>query len=641
MSRSTEETIAKVADQVRALGITLDDRFRMGHRLESVSPDDKLMRPLDDRLQKRGLLDDDALGLRPTSALRQQPAAVSIASLSPTSSSSQPQFSPHPTAVGQQFSPTSSWQSQLSPQPQPSPRAPPQPQSQPHLQPHAADQAAGQADEQKSCRVRLDFGARLLPSPPAAADRPVLESPIGSTYKEPDDERGSVPEAGKALSPVLNLIPARADTVADSLTELLAAMEEHTARAAGRYLDLAKRPTSKVVKIPVAMVGSTNPGKIAATQAALNEWPSLQSSPYANSYIVRGMATESGVREQPLGLEETVLGAKNRARAAREDSGAHIGIGLESGLVEVENSTVDFCACVIYDGDRYHVGLSSGWPLPPRVAATIPFLGYNQSFENVGVSADATGDGVLSALSGGVLSRPIQMQEAVRAALVSAQNEALFAHVPAAVQSPCARARRQAPAEEAAPAEEVTLLPPGAVTVAVTPPVAPVTVEEVSIYVLNYLRLLSVVFFMLAIGMLLIPDKNLASDGLRFNDFTVAGRAELRSYYSGTALAVSHALRTSPPRLGLQTALCVLGGFASARAYGYAIDGVDQHSGFRLHQHAVFFAELLGTSGAAFGLLSLEQAQAKLFMDGIGLGQGAQSNVLGLLAGLGPKVKTS
>ena len=640
MSRSTEETIAKVADQVRALGITLDDRFIRGQRLESVSPDDKLMRPLDERLQKRGLLDDDALGLRPTSALRQQPAAVSIASLSPTSSSSQPQFSPHPTAVGQQFSPTSSWQSQLSPQPQPSPRAQPQPQPQPQpqLQPHAADQS----DEQKSCRVRLDFGARLLPSsPPAAADRTLLASPIGSTDKEPDDERDSVPEAGKAPSPVLHLIPARADTVAESLTELLAAMEEQTARAAGRYLDLTSRPTSKVVKIPVAMIGSTNPGKIAAAQAALNEWPSLQSSPYANSYIVRGMATESGVREQPLGLEETVLGAKNRARTARDESGAHIGIGLESGLVEVENSTVDFCACVIYDGDRYHVGLSSGWPLPPRVASTIPFLGYNQSFENVGVPADATGDGVLSALSGGVLSRPMQMQEAIRAALVSSQNEALFAHVPAAGQSPCAGARRQAPAEEAASAEEVRLLPPIAGSPRVAPVTASVMVEEVSIYVLNYLRLLSVLFFVLAIVMLLIPDKNLASDGLRFNDFTVAGRSELRSYYSGTALAVSHALHTSPPRLGLQTALLVLGSFASARAYGYAIDGVDHNSGFRLHQHAVFFAELLGTSGAALGLLIHEQAQAKLFMDGLGLSQGAQINVLGILAGLEPKVKTS
>lgn len=78
-------------------------------------------------------------------------------------------------------------------------------------------------------------------------------------------------------------------------------------------------------------VGSTNPVKLHAVQLALRDvYPDAQ---------VLGFETESGVGDQPLSDEETMLGARNRARAAlAAGQVAHpevtdvLGLGLEGGV---------------------------------------------------------------------------------------------------------------------------------------------------------------------------------------------------------------------------------------------------------------------------------------------------------------------
>ncbi|KAL1530726.1 hypothetical protein AB1Y20_001625 [Prymnesium parvum] len=161
------------------------------------------------------------------------------------------------------------------------------------------------------------------------------------------------------------------------------------------------------------VLGSTNTGKIAACQHGFVEASFFQ-------VVVSGIAAPSSVSDQPMGVEETILGAKNRAVAALlSDDSAQLGVGLESGLVLVGEHCLDICACAIYTGASHYVGLSSSWMLPPDIAGAIAERGYNQAFEDSGFSADDTGDGVLAQLSNGLLSRPSQMQESVRAALVS------------------------------------------------------------------------------------------------------------------------------------------------------------------------------------------------------------------------------
>eukprot|EP00747_Dinoflagellata_sp_TGD_P070192 gnl/TRDRNA2_/TRDRNA2_156479_c0_seq3.p1 gnl/TRDRNA2_/TRDRNA2_156479_c0~~gnl/TRDRNA2_/TRDRNA2_156479_c0_seq3.p1 ORF type:complete len:184 (+),score=33.26 gnl/TRDRNA2_/TRDRNA2_156479_c0_seq3:71-622(+) len=170
----------------------------------------------------------------------------------------------------------------------------------------------------------------------------------------------------------------------------------------------------------LAAVGTLNPGKLQACEMCISEWPDLR-------YKVSGVSAASGVSEQPMGLEETTLGAKNRAQNALQSlEGASVGIGLESGLVVVDGMHLDFCACAVFDGTRHYLGLSSGWVLPPQVAKTFAEKGYNQAFEDFGIPADDRGEGVLGQLSGGLLSRPKQMKESIQMALLQLRNPRLY-----------------------------------------------------------------------------------------------------------------------------------------------------------------------------------------------------------------------
>jgi hypothetical protein len=124
-----------------------------------------------------------------------------------------------------------------------------------------------------------------------------------------------------------------------------------------------------------------------------------------------------------------------------------------------------------------------------------------------------------------------------------------------------------------------------------------------------YAKCIGIVFIGIAGFMLYSPQGNLIQDGVDFDAFPIAGRAEVRAYYVGTALAVAWACLTHDTQRALQSIAIVLGGFAGTRCFGYAIDGADADHGRRNHQHGVFVAEVLGCSVA--GLLLLRSGSKK------------------------------
>ncbi|MGK0617398.1 inosine/xanthosine triphosphatase [Meiothermus cerbereus] len=74
----------------------------------------------------------------------------------------------------------------------------------------------------------------------------------------------------------------------------------------------------------MVVVGSTNPAKLEPVRLVFAElFPGL---------YISGVEVPSGVRVQPIGYDETVLGAENRARAALAQPGATWGLGLEAGV---------------------------------------------------------------------------------------------------------------------------------------------------------------------------------------------------------------------------------------------------------------------------------------------------------------------
>ena len=119
---------------------------------------------------------------------------------------------------------------------------------------------------------------------------------------------------------------------------------------------------------------------------------------------------------------------------------------------------------------------------------------------------------------------------------------------------------------------------------------------------LAYTKLLGAVFAAIATTMLVAPAFNLEQDGVMFDAFPVAGKAEVRAYYVGTALAVSWACLCCELPVALKAIQVVLGGFWGSRVVGYALDGADANAALRLHQHAVFGVEVLGCAIATYFL---------------------------------------
>jgi inosine/xanthosine triphosphatase len=86
----------------------------------------------------------------------------------------------------------------------------------------------------------------------------------------------------------------------------------------------AEELEQKVVEVAI---GSTNKVKVQAVKNALND----------GEFRVVAYAAESNVRRQPLSNEETLQGAINRARDCLEKTGADLAVGLEAGILFIQN----------------------------------------------------------------------------------------------------------------------------------------------------------------------------------------------------------------------------------------------------------------------------------------------------------------
>jgi inosine/xanthosine triphosphatase len=104
------------------------------------------------------------------------------------------------------------------------------------------------------------------------------------------------------------------------------------------------------------VVGSKNQAKVQAVADIIRDYAHLTSA------VVEGADVSSEISGQPKSLEETIRGARNRAKNAFND--CDFSVGIESGLMEVPYSKsgyMDVCAAIIFDGKEYHLGLSSAW----------------------------------------------------------------------------------------------------------------------------------------------------------------------------------------------------------------------------------------------------------------------------------------
>lgn len=167
-------------------------------------------------------------------------------------------------------------------------------------------------------------------------------------------------------------------------------------------------------------VGSKNEVKVGAVRELAAEYPFLASAE------VLGFEAPSGVSDQPKTLEETITGAMNRARGAWDAGSCDAAFGIESGLMAVpytRTGHMDVCACAIYDGSEFHLGLSSAWEIPTDAAKLMleDGLDMNDAFHKAGYTDDpkiGSAGGAIGILTKGRLDRKAYTKEAIRTALI-------------------------------------------------------------------------------------------------------------------------------------------------------------------------------------------------------------------------------
>ena len=112
-------------------------------------------------------------------------------------------------------------------------------------------------------------------------------------------------------------------------------------------------------------VGTQNPAKLGAVEDAFRSF-----APDGVELELVPVGVTSGVAEQPVGWNEIVRGARNRARAAFESGDCALAVGIEDGLVrladEPESDSFYNVGCAwLTDGEREGHGFSSAFAYPP------------------------------------------------------------------------------------------------------------------------------------------------------------------------------------------------------------------------------------------------------------------------------------
>jgi inosine/xanthosine triphosphatase len=154
---------------------------------------------------------------------------------------------------------------------------------------------------------------------------------------------------------------------------------------------------------------------------------------------VEGVDLESGVSHQPLGFEEIVAGARNRAEKARRCGACDLAVGYEDGLVaipEPDGTWFNVGCAAVSDGVRISLGLSSGFSYPPacsqRAVAERRPIGalfdrlWTQHRGDTSDSAQLS-IGNVGKLTGGALTRAEYTRHAVLCALTPFIHPDLYA----------------------------------------------------------------------------------------------------------------------------------------------------------------------------------------------------------------------
>jgi len=114
----------------------------------------------------------------------------------------------------------------------------------------------------------------------------------------------------------------------------------------------------------IIAVGSLNPIKIGAVR-------SVAEKVWSDSTLI-SIDAPSGVSSMPMGDAQCLLGARNRARLARDASGADFSFGLEGGVNQEPAGLMLLGWVSVLDADgREGIGCTARLPLPTAIAERV------------------------------------------------------------------------------------------------------------------------------------------------------------------------------------------------------------------------------------------------------------------------------
>jgi inosine/xanthosine triphosphatase len=166
----------------------------------------------------------------------------------------------------------------------------------------------------------------------------------------------------------------------------------------------------------IIRVGSLNPVKLEAIRTVMAaRFPQAAFQP---------VAVDSEVSVQPLGLDETLRGARNRARKAYVE--CDLSVALESGLIPVPQTATGYMnltACAIFDGREMFLGLGPAFELPTDVTRLVveDGLELDPAVRLAGLTDNERigyAQGIIGILSAGRVTRLDYSKPAVSMALV-------------------------------------------------------------------------------------------------------------------------------------------------------------------------------------------------------------------------------
>lgn len=120
-----------------------------------------------------------------------------------------------------------------------------------------------------------------------------------------------------------------------------------------------KQRQNKATKVAI---GSKNPAKIQAVKLAFEAvWPD-------QVWVFEGVKVQAGVSNQPMSDQESIKGAKARAKKALKALSADFGVGLEGGLHQIGQHWFDGGWCVVVNSKgELGIGSSAKIPTPKKI----------------------------------------------------------------------------------------------------------------------------------------------------------------------------------------------------------------------------------------------------------------------------------